>query len=244
MRHADLEYVSPVCFTLKQRLTLSIISFAFSFFYRVLCLTCRVNVRDLGNLQKLEEGHGGVIIAFWHEVLPLAIWTQRNTGYHTLTSYSYDGELAARVIEPFGIHAVRGSSSRGGREALEQLEKALRLGVTVGITLDGPRGPRRESKPGVAILSGRTGAPIIPLVLGVSPCWRLRSWDRMVLPKPFSHIVCAFGEPIAAAQDASPEEVERVRLEVERKLNALQLALETELGDDAQWDQSPDRERH
>ncbi|MCL4694910.1 MAG: hypothetical protein KJ060_20655, partial [Candidatus Hydrogenedentes bacterium] len=102
--------------------------------------------------------------------------------------------------------------------------------------LDGPRGPRRESKPGVAILSGRTGAPIIPLVLGVSPCWRLRSWDRMVLPKPFSQIVCAFGEPIEAAQDASPEEVERVRLEVERQLNALQLALETELGEDAQWE--------
>src|SRR5690606_3081217 len=109
-------------------------------------------------------------------------------GYHTLTSYSYDGELAARAIEPFGIHAVRGSSSRGGREALEQLEAALRIGVTIGITLDGPRGPRRVSKPGVAILSGRTGVPVIPLSLGSPSGWRMRSWDRMLIPKPFSRI--------------------------------------------------------
>lgn len=208
---------------------------AFALFHRLLCSTCSIEVRAESHLRDVEKEHGRAIIGFWHEVLPLAIWTQRGTGYHTLTSYSYDGELAARVIDPFGIHAVRGSSSRGGREALVQLETALNIGVSIGITLDGPRGPRRVSKPGAAVLSGKTSTPIIPLVLGAPRVWRMRSWDRMVLPKPFTGIVCLYGEPIAPARNTTPDEVERVRAQVERDLNRLQGELEDELGIESYW---------
>lgn len=238
MKHDQLEYKSPIKFSLKQRVTLSVAANAFSLLHRILCSTCSVEVREESRLREVEKEHGRAIIGFWHEVLPLAIWTHRGTGYHTLTSYSYDGELAARAIDPFGIHAVRGSSSRGGREALVQLETALNIGVSIGITLDGPRGPRRVSKPGAAVLSGKTNTPIIPLVLGAPRVWRMRSWDRMVLPKPFTRMVCLYGKPIPPARDTSPEEVERVRALVERDLNRLQVELEDELGIKSFWNPS------
>lgn len=234
MKHAQLVYKSPIEFSLRQRLSLLAITNSVSIVHRLLCSTCSVQIRELDRLRAVQKEHGRVILAFWHEVLPLAIWAVRGSGYHTLTSYSYDGELAARVIEHFGLAAVRGSSSRGGREALQQLEMALNIGVTVGVTLDGPRGPRRVSKPGVAILSGRTGVPIVPLVLGAPRGWRLRSWDRLFLPKPFTEITCLYGDPIQPALNSSKEEVERVRLEVEQSVNLLQGRLEEELGMDPQ----------
>ncbi|MCC6699633.1 MAG: lysophospholipid acyltransferase family protein [Candidatus Hydrogenedentes bacterium] len=184
---------------------------------------------------ELKRKDGRAILAFWHEVLPLALWTQRGTGYHTLTSYSYDGELAACVVKHFGLAALRGSSSRGGSQALRQLELALEMGITIGFTLDGPRGPRRVSKPGIAVLAARSGLPVVPLVLAVERAWRMRSWDRLVVPKPFARIHCIFGEPIPPPVDESKDEVERMRLLVERDLNARQQALEKELGIDIGW---------
>ena len=233
LKHAQLVYKSPVKFTIRQRFSLLTISNSVAIVHRLLSSTCAVQIREESGLRALQAKHGGVILAFWHEVLPLAIWSVRGSGYHTLTSYSYDGELAARVIEHFGLAAVRGSSSRGGREALQQLEIALNLGVTVGVTLDGPRGPRRVAKPGVAILSGRTGIPIVPMTMGAPRGWRMRSWDRLFLPKPFTTITCVYGEPIDPARDSSAEEVERVRMHVERELNRLQAQLENELGMEA-----------
>ncbi len=238
MKHEQLVYDSPVKFNFKQRLSLSLTTNTVALAHRIICSTCKVEARGASQLREIQQTRGPVILAFWHEVLPLAIWTQRSTGYHTLTSYSYDGELAARVIEHFGLAAVRGSSSRGGRLALQQLEAALKLGVTIGITLDGPRGPRRVSKPGVAVLSARTNAPIVPLVLGVPRGWRMRSWDRMLIPKPFNTITYWCADPIEPAQDTSANEVERVRLEAESALNHLQVELEQELGMVTHWEPS------
>jgi len=233
LKHAELVYKSPVKFTIGQRIALFAIANAVAIVHRLLCATCSVQILKESGLRALQEKHGGVILAFWHEVLPLAIWSVRGSGYHTLTSYSYDGELAARVIEHFGLAAVRGSSSRGGREALRQLELALNLAVTIGVTLDGPRGPRRAAKPGVAILSARTGIPIVPMIMGAPRGWRMRSWDRLFMPKPFTTITCVYGDPIEPAKDISAEEVERVRAHVERELNRLQEQLENELGMEA-----------
>lgn len=172
---------------------------------------------------------GHAVLCFWHETLPLAIYTYRNTGFHTLTSYSYDGEIAARLIEPFGLHALRGSSSRGGAEALRELEKAIQLVPIVGITNDGPKGPRRESKPGPAILAARTQNPIIPNAFAITRCKRMKSWDRLIFPAPFSRIVCAYGPAIDPPSDTSEEAIESTRLELELAMNRLQESLESEL---------------
>lgn len=209
---------------------LALLSPALAFLFRLLCMTCRVEVRGHAVVAEETERHGAVVLAFWHEVLPLAAWNYRGTGYHTLTSYSYDGELIARIIRFLGLAALRGSSSRGGGEALKQMETALRMGVTIGFTLDGPRGPRRHAKPGVAVLAARSSIPTVPVALAATRCWRMNSWDRMAIPKPFSRIVCAHGAPLPAPGENEEGAVERYRARVERELNQLQAALEREIG--------------
>ena len=129
-----------------------------------------------------------------------------------------------------GILSVRGSSSRGGSEALRDLAIALDHVPVVGLTVDGPRGPRRVAKPGVAILAARTGAPIIPHAFAVRPAWRLRSWDRFSIAKPFAHVVSVYGPAIPPPANASPAAIEETRLEVETSLNQLHQQIEAALG--------------
>jgi hypothetical protein len=155
----------------------------------------------------------------------MAVCHFRNTGYHTLASYAFDAELGMRVLRRLGIPSVRGSSSRGGSEALHGLELALQHGV-VGWTIDGPKGPRRVAKPGVAILAARAQAPVIPLALHASACWRFNSWDRLGIPKPFCRISIAYGDAIPPPPDETPEAIEETRTRVERELNALHEMLE------------------
>jgi hypothetical protein len=230
LSHPELDYSSPVAFSLRDRLVLTVLPPIIALAMKLLFATCRVEIRNGRRHAEAQARHGRVILAFWHEVLPLAAWRYRRTGYHTLTSYSYDGELVARVIRYLGLDAVRGSSSRGGSDALRRMEEALRHGVTIGLTLDGPRGPRRESKAGVAILSARSGIPVVPVGLAVTRCWRMKSWDRMVVPKPFSRIVCAYGDPLNPPPNELQGTVESARREIESALNRTQEDLERELG--------------
>ncbi len=238
MKLTGLNYESPQTFTFKQRVLLfllpPLIAFAFRFLYRL----CRVEVRHEEHHRRLrEEGRYG-IIAIWHESMALGSCLHRNKNYHSLTSFSFDGELAARVVTCFGLEAVRGSSSRGGSQGLAELEKALGI-VTCGFTLDGPRGPRRVAKPGAAILAARTGAPVLPMAFQPGPCWRMRSWDRFPIPKPFARAICVYGPLIEAPPNDSPEEVEKKRLEIEQALNQIHAELDEELGEAPGADSSP-----
>ncbi len=161
-----------------------------------------------------------VIVAFWHEHMAFGAHIFQGTNYHTLTSYSYDGEIAARVVRRFGLEAVRGSSSRGGSDALKGLQIALEKTGCVGWTLDGPKGPRRIAKPGVAVLSARTKAPIIPMSAIIDKAWRLKSWDKFPVPKPGAKITVVFGSPIQPPKSEEAEDIETVRKEVEEVLNS------------------------
>ena len=226
-----LVYTSPHSFKPKQRLTLTAAPPLIAGTLKALERTCRHETRGAEHLEAaLAMGNGHIILAFWHEVLGLAAWHFRGSGAHTLTSYSFDGELAARIIHHFGQHALRGSSSRGGARALKELEKACACVEIVGFTLDGPRGPRRVAKPGVGILAARTGVPILPLAFAASRAWRMRSWDRLIVPKPFARVVTAFAPPIEPHDANSPEGIEELRVRAEGDLNDLHLAIEDEMG--------------
>ena len=193
---------------------------------RLLFLTTRRNVGGMEHLEHTLATRGRVILAVWHECVGMAIWQFRGSGFHALTSYSYDGELAARIAGAFGVPALRGSSSAGGVKALQQLEKALELGITVGFTIDGPRGPRRVAKPGIAVLSARTGLPVIPIACAANPAWRLRSWDRFAIPKPFAKVHMLVGPPVSAEGHGS---IEAQRAAIEAALNLVQTQVESEL---------------
>ena len=225
-----LRYTSPYAFSARQRVALCIIPHVVAVGLKALVRTCRVEVRNAQHWDGLIRSHGRAIVAIWHESMGLAACHYRNTAFHTLTSYSYDGELAARVVRHFGLLALRGSSSKGGSEGLDDLAGALEQVQAVGFTLDGPRGPRRVAKAGIAVLAARTGVPIIPHAFVVHPAWRLRSWDRFALPKPFARIVSAFGPPVAAPDESTPEAVESTRSQIEGELNRLYAELEAELG--------------
>ena len=231
MRLPELDYTSPTPFTLKQRLILAAAPPVLYGAFSLLFASCRWRIDGRDRLDAILARDKGCIVPFWHESMAFAAWIHRGCGGHTLTSYSFDGELAARIVLCFGMAAVRGSSSRGGGEGLRQLVRACELGVALaGFTLDGPRGPRRTAKAGVAVLAARTGRKILPLAFSAAPCWRLRSWDRFPVPYPFARIYARYGEPIDPPHDESPEEIERVRLATEEALNNLHDLTDRELG--------------
>ncbi len=230
MNIPGVEYRSPKVFTSKQRLTLAIAPRVCAIGIRAIGLSLRTEMRHADRFQRALESNGHVIIAFWHETIAMAIWRYRRTGYHTMTSFSYDGELAARGVRQFGLRAVRGSTSEGGGSALRELEKAIAHIEGIGITPDGPHGPRRVAQAGAAILAARTQTPIIPHAVAAVPAWRLRSWDRFMVPKPFSKVVHDYGNPILPPSDESRETIEATRAELERALNTLHENLENEMG--------------
>lgn len=145
---------------------------------------------------------GPVIVAFWHArflVLPWIYPHDRPVGL--LISPSRDGDILAGVMKSLGREAIRGSSRRGGREALAELDEAIARGWDVAIAVDGPLGPPLEAKPGALRLAQRSGAPILPVVYGATWGKTLGTWDRFLIPAPFSRISVRWGAPLKVAPD-------------------------------------------
>ncbi len=157
------------------------------------------------------------IYAFWHEsfLAPAKI----RTGVKVLVSQSADGELIAQVCEHLGIGTIRGSSKRGGAEALLQLSDDG-AHTHLAITPDGPRGPRRQLKSGVVLLASLTRLPIVPVGIGFTRAWRFRSWDRFAVPYPFSTVVGVLGQPVTVPRKLDSAGVEHYRRTVEEALLA------------------------
>jgi lysophospholipid acyltransferase (LPLAT)-like uncharacterized protein len=175
------------------------------FALRLLYATIRWEVRGRENLRPFwDEGHP-VIIAFWHGRLILMPhqW-ERKGNAHVLIGTHRNGELIARVIAPFGIGAVRGSSNRGGKAAREQMSEAFFQGggQTLGFTPDGPHGPRYVSKIGMAHLSRKLGIPVVWLNASATPALRAPTWDKFMIPLPFSKVIINWAPPIEPAQYA------------------------------------------
>lgn len=168
----------------------------------------------------------GKIGVFWHNriMLNTELW-KRDEPMTMLQSPHPDGRMIARAIQRLGFKTVWGTSGRGkdkgGAAGLRELARVLKEGGTVGITPDGPRGPRMRLNPGVILLARMTGAEIVPVTWNVSHRKLLGTWDRFIVARPFSRGVIRFGEPIAVPRDATPEEMERYRLLVESRLTEI-----------------------
>ncbi|HEX9748871.1 MAG TPA: lysophospholipid acyltransferase family protein [Methylomirabilota bacterium] len=187
---------------------------------RLLAGTLRVR-REEAAVAPLWAARAPLIYAMWHGRLLLLPYLYGHRGAHVLTSRSRDGELVARWIRRFGLEPVRGSSSRGGADAVRLLARAIRAGREVVVVPDGPRGPREVLKPGVIALARLSGAPIVPTAVGASREWRLRSWDEFRIPQPFARCVVRFGEPIHVSRAAGRSGEEAARKEVEAALRGL-----------------------
>ena len=157
------------------------------------------------------RGAGGEIFCFWHQcVLPCAIY-YRTTGATILISRSFDGELITRILGLFGFHAVRGSSSRGAREGLLGLKDVIDSGKPAIFTADGPRGPIYQTKMGPIKLAQMTGARIGAFHLEPERAWVMGSWDRFLIPKPFTRICVSWAQWTRVPADLPPEEFEPMR---------------------------------
>lgn len=231
MKLPDLQYSSPVAYSRKQRAQLAVIPPIVVNLLKGILHTCRHEVRGEQYLRQTREPRGRAIVGIWHETATYALYLHRGSNFHSASSFSFDGELAARLTAGFDIECLRGSTSRGGAGLLRQLEKALELVECVGLTMDGPRGPRRQAQPGLAILSARTGVPVVPLAAAVSRSWRLRTWDRMAVPRPFSRVIHAYAPPIPPAESMDREVIEDRRQRIQDALNELHEKIEAELGD-------------
>jgi lysophospholipid acyltransferase (LPLAT)-like uncharacterized protein len=199
---------------LGRRFRVAAISMLGGLVLRLLGTTWRVRREGEAAFDDMLARQEPFIIVFWHgEIVPVT-WVHRNRGFAPLISRHADGEIIARIVEGLGYRTVRGSTSRGGVRALLETAQRVAEGITVGFTPDGPRGPRHVFAPGALIVAQRTGRPIVALGATASRAWRLRSWDRHLVPKPFATVTIRYSEPqFVNAADARGAEREQGRFE-------------------------------
>lgn len=167
-----------------------------------------------------KEGRN-IIYAFWHGSMFLLLHTHRNSGILIPASESRDGEIMAGLLKRFDYNVVRGSSWRKGYRALLGLISGMRRGKTVGIAVDGPRGPLHEAKEGAVFLAAKMNAPIIPVATAAKRYFVLcKAWDKLVIPAPFTEGLVLYGEPIFVS-GASHEEITAKRIELQTVLRRL-----------------------
>jgi lysophospholipid acyltransferase (LPLAT)-like uncharacterized protein len=205
-------------FTLGERIQLAMISFFGHLAVRVIGCTLRYEISAETEEGLREPVHPG-IFAFWHRCVIPAAYQWRNRGLAVLTSRSFDGEYIARIIQRLGYEPVRGSSSRGGAQGLLELQRVLEQGRSAVFTIDGPRGPAFVAKRGATALARITGVRVVPFYIAVERAWILRSWDRMMIPKPFSRVHARAAAPILVPAGADEATFDRCHA-------ALQAALE------------------
>jgi hypothetical protein len=192
--------------------------------YRLWARTIRLRVEDPHNVIGFVRNQP-VIFAIWHNRLLMlprvfdpSFPTRQSFG---LISASRDGDLIATFIERSGYGTIRGSSSRKGVLALRQLMDTLAANGNVLFTPDGPRGPVYEVSQGVIFLAQKSAAPIVPIHMEYSSCWRLKSWDRFVVPRPFATLRAIFGAPISIPSISDPEQFEAERRRLQNAMMSL-----------------------
>lgn len=160
---------------------------------RALAATWRVRVIGDEGLRAEREAGRAVIITLWHgQMLPL-LYQHRGEGVAILISEHRDGEIIARIATALGHRTVRGSTTRGAGRALLSMVRQVESGQDIAVTPDGPRGPAKSFAPGALIVAQRTGAAIIPATVVARSAWRLGSWDRFMIPRPFTRVVISYG---------------------------------------------------
>lgn len=187
----------------------------------LLCSTLKVEVKNGSTVSSLEDEGKNYILAFWHGVMLLPWYQHRKKNMAALVSQSKDGELLSRVLGKWGFSLIRGSSSKGGSEALQSILKALSSGKSIAITPDGPRGPAHQFKPGAAVAAQRAQVPLVLLSVFYENKRRLRSWDSFEVPMPFSRVRLVYSDAIVFPAGLSKDEVSSRIEDCRKYLNSL-----------------------
>lgn len=208
--------------TWKRKLGYTIIRPIVKFIISLFWWTCRVE-KILGDehTQKLIERGEPIIPCYWHQMHIFGSWymrklQKRGLKIGFLISPSVDGEVAAKIVESWGAVAIRGSSNRTGARALKDMYNTIvKDKISPVTTSDGPTGPVHKFKQGAILLAQLTQSPMLPIAYTASRYWELKTWDKFIIPKPFSRIIIAVGEPHNISKKLNAEEMEEERVKME-----------------------------
>jgi lysophospholipid acyltransferase (LPLAT)-like uncharacterized protein len=204
-----------------------VLSFLAASFIRGLRASLRLHLHGEERVREWERTGTHFILAFWHRHLLLMPYAYRGGKISVLVSQSKDGELIARTVAHLGIDSSRGSSSRGGIAGMRSLLRKAAEGWDIAFTPDGPRGPLREVQPGVILAAASTGLPILPVAIAASRAKLLRSWDRFLVPLPFSTVHIVYGEPLIVERRG---DLEAAAAELKRRLEGVEQLAESHAG--------------
>ena len=214
--------------TWKRKLGYAILRPIIKLFLTTFWWTCRVE-KVIGDeyAQELIDKGEPIIPCYWHQMHIFGSWymrklQKRGLKIGFLISPSVDGEVPAKIVESWGAVAIRGSSNRTGARALKDMYTTIvKDRVSPVTTSDGPTGPIHKFKQGAIMLAQLTQSPMLPMAYMASRYWELKSWDKFIIPKPFSRIVIAVGEPHMIGKKLNTEEMEEARLKMEMDMNNL-----------------------
>ncbi len=186
--------------------------------------TCRIKILGIETLEELRKKNIPIIYVNWHRHIFFNVYRFKNTGARPLISLSPDGEIIAQIAVEFGMNPVRGSSSKGGAKAFLKLVNAIKEEKSeIIITTDGPKGPQREVKEGTILLAQKTGSVIVPICWNASRAWILeKTWDKFIIPLPFSKITFVYGKPFMIPGKAARSELQKSTRELKAALDNLE----------------------
>jgi lysophospholipid acyltransferase (LPLAT)-like uncharacterized protein len=192
------------------------------FLVKILSSTYRLKIVDQCNERDCIEKDGSIIYASWHQrFFPGVTFFATRRPIAILISRSRDGEFASHVVDILGWQAVRGSSSKGGSAGLQKLKELARAGYKIGHIVDGPKGPFGVVKPGLLRIAQVSGMAIVPTITSSQRKWTFGSWDRFMVPKPFSRVIIRFGEPVYIPHDLDEDGFEEKRLHIGQRMKEL-----------------------
>jgi lysophospholipid acyltransferase (LPLAT)-like uncharacterized protein len=192
------------------------------FIVKLLSFTYRVRLMDQEKEKKLLDHKKLFIYASWHQrFFPGITFFCLRKPIAIIISKSLDGELIARVVSILGWYPVRGSSSRDGKQALQTIKNLVPAGYKIGHIVDGPRGPFGAVKPGMIRIAQVRNMPILPTITSAQNNWVFNSWDRFMIPKPFSRVIIRFGNAIHIPHKLDKDEFEAKRVIVQEQMKKL-----------------------
>ncbi|MCK5456304.1 MAG: lysophospholipid acyltransferase family protein [Melioribacteraceae bacterium] len=188
----------------------------------VLCKSVKVNRINYTVIEKLLSEKQNFVLAFWHGTMLVPWYFHRGQNFSALISQSKDGGLLANSLVKWGYRVTRGSSHKGGKEALETLLENSKQNFSIAITPDGPTGPPRVMKAGAVITAQRSGIPLVLCGVACNKKYTFNSWDKFEVPKFFSKVVMKYSDPIIVDENISRDETSKIIEQCDVKLNQLQ----------------------
>jgi len=207
-------------YSIKQRIVLFLASFLGPVLLLIYGFTWKINWEGTDDLARAKKIRGKIVYAFWHSRLLGLCYAHRFRGVGIMVSKSFDGEWIARLVTRLGYRVYRGSATRDGAVGLLEMIRDLPEG-DLALSVDGPKGPAEKVKSGVVSLASKGAFPIVPITIIAEKAWRLKSWDRFMVPKPFSTITVLRGPHIIMPPDITRENLEKYRSEIENAIAVL-----------------------